>query len=201
MIFVSYYSGENYKICSNRLKKSLRKFGLPYYVIEVQNTGDKQHNISKKPQFVKDCLIKFRQPVCWIDADSEIMQYPKLLLQDENVVNLQIYNWLADQDNHVTRSNPKMISQTKILASSGTFAFNYSEKSLQLLDEWIVEMKRTPGTPDDQVLDKVFNNGNWINKLKCRWLPKNYNRMVRFNDWTNIVPVINNTETSDCPIS
>lgn len=201
MIFVSYYSGENYKICSNRLKKSLEKFRLPYYIVEVQNTGDKQRNISGKPKFVKDCLMKFRQPVCWIDADSEIMQYPSLLLKDESSINLQIYNWLADPNNHVTRSNPKMISQTKLLASSGTFAFNYSDKSLALLDEWIIEMNRTPNTPDDQILDRVFNNGNWINKIKYRWLPKSYNRMTRFNDWMNVVPVINNTETSDCPIS
>jgi len=216
MIFVSYYSGKPYEICSNRLKNSLIKFNLPYYIQEANNTGNKQHNISGKPKFVKDNLLKFKEPVCWVDADSEIIQYPSLLFKDENSVNLQIYNWLADSDNHVTRSNQNIFqktynlitgnnnsktSQTKLLCSSGTFAFNYSNESLQLLDKWIDEMKKNPHIPDDQVLDKIFNNGNWINKIKCRWLPKSYNRMMRFPDWLNTEPVINNTETNVCEIN
>ena len=35
--------------------------------------------------------------------EGEIKKYPDLLFKDENKINLQIYNWLADSDNHVTR--------------------------------------------------------------------------------------------------
>lgn len=212
MIFVSYFSGRPYQICSDRLRMSLIKFKLPHNIQEVNNKGDKQLNISGKPQFVKDNLLKYKQPICWVDADSEIMQYPSLLLENENNTHLQIYNWLADADNHVTRQNriEKSInwiignnktSQTELLCSSGTFAFNYSKESLELLDKWIYEMKKTPNIPDDQVLDRIFNEGEYVNKLNCRWLPKSYNRMMRFSDWLSVEPVINNTETHVCEIN
>lgn len=214
MIFVSYYSGLPYKICSDRLKKSLIKFNLPHYIQEVSNKGHKQLNVSGKPLFVRECLLRFQQPVCWIDADSEIMEYPSLLFENENNINLQIYNWLSDNDNHVTRKktdiiskftnfiggNKKLTSQTKLLCSSGTFAFNYSKQSVEFLDRWIELMRYNPSIPDDQVLDKIFNEEGWINKSTHRWLPKSYNRMIRFNDWLTIKPVINNTETAQCEI-
>lgn len=217
MIFVSYFSGKPYQICSDRLRMSLIKFKLQHNIQEANNRGDKQLNISGKPQFVKDNLLRYRQPVCWVDADSEIIQHPSLLFEKENNTHLQIYNWLADDDNHVTRNQPNKISkainwitgneneneisQTKLLCSSGTFAFNYSKESLELLDKWIAEMKRTPHIPDDQVLDRIFNEGGYINKLNCRWLPKSYNRMMRFQDWLSTPPVINNTETNVCEIN
>lgn len=215
MIFVSYYSGKPYQICSDRLKKSLLKFDLPYNIEEIKNHGDKQKNISLKPEFFRYNLLKFRQPVCWIDADSEIVKYPELLMdRDSNDINLQIYNWYGDADNHVTRV-PKDIlykisvwikgneynSKNKLLCSSGTFAFNYSKESVDLLDQWISEMRKNPHLPDDQVLDNIFNDGNWSKKIKYRWLPKSYNRMTRYNDWADVDPIINNTETDECLIS
>jgi len=213
MIFVSYFSGKPYEICSDRLKKSLVKFDLPHFIQESSNKGDKQLNISGKPQFVKDNLMRFRQPVCWVDADSEIMKHPSLLLDNEHNTHLQIYNWLADDDNHITRKNnfektigwltknENKVTNDKLLCSSGTFAFNYSPESMELLDKWIAEMKKTPNIPDDQVLDKIFNGEGYVKKLNCRWLPKSYNRMMRFNDWLSTQPVINNTETNMCEIN
>ena len=213
MIFVSYFSGKPYQICSDRLRLSLIKFKLLHNIEQAQNKGDKQLNISGKPQFVKDNLLKYRQSVCWVDADSEIVKHPSLLFENEHNTHLQIYNWLADNDNHVTRQNkfektiswitgknPNNISNNKLLCSSGTFAFNYSPESLELLDKWIAEMKRTPHIPDDQVLDRIFNEGGYCNKLNYRWLPKSYNRMMRYNDWLSTSPVINNTETNMCEI-
>jgi len=214
MIFVSYYSGDNYKICSKRLEQSLRKFNLPYNIEEINNSGDKQKNISLKPEFVKYNLLRFKQPVCWIDADSEVVKYPELLMdKSSNDINLQIYNWYGDSDNHVTRMPKDIISKmivwvkgddytskTKLLSSSGTFAFNYSKESVQLLDQWISEMRKNRNVPDDQVLDNVFNDGNWNKKIKYRWLPKSYNRMMRYDDWLDVDPIINNTETDACLI-
>ena len=200
MVFISYYSGNKYEICSNRLERSLRKFNLPYSIQEKESNYDKQRNISCKPYFVKTNLLKFRQPVCWIDADSEVIKYPTLLMDNgSNNINLQIYNWYADNNNHITRNN-KNIPKNKLLASSGTFAFNYSQQSLELLDKWIYEMSNNPSIPDDQVLDKIFNDGNWSNKISYRWLPKSYNRMMRFPDWLKTEPIINNTETNACLI-
>ena len=215
MIFVSYYSGENYKICSKRLEQSLLKFRLPYYIQEINSSGDKQKNIAKKPEFVRYNLLRFQQPICWIDADSEIIKYPELLMdKDSENINLQIYNWYGDKDNHVTRMPKDIISKlsvwvkggnytskNKLLCSSGTFAFNYSKESLELLDQWISEMRKNPTIPDDQVLDNIFNDGNWSNKIKYRWLPKSYNRMTRYEDWLNTDAVINNTETHECIIN
>lgn len=216
MIFVSYYSGNSYKICSNRLIPSLKKFNLPYDIKEINDTGNYKHNISFKPEFVRDNLLKHKQPVCWLDVDCEVIQYPKLLMEknSENI-NLQIYNWYGDSDNHITRKNKNIlskigdlltgnnntISNNKLLSSSGVFCFNYSKESLSLVEEWSKEMKKNPNKIDDQTLDQVFNNGGYVNKLKCRWLPKSYNRMVWYPDWLNVKPVINHTKSDVCSIN
>lgn len=213
MIFISYYTGESYKICSNRLIPSLKKFNLPYYIKEIENTGNYKHNISFKPEFVKRCLLNYRQPVCWLDVDTEIIQYPSLLMdKDSNTINLQIYNWFSETDNHVMSKPKDIISrivnffkndknyENKLLSSSGVFSLNYSKESIELLDDWIKEMKRNPNRVDDQVLDQVFNNGDYINKLKYRWFPKSYNRMVWYPDWLNTKPIINHTKSDVCTI-
>lgn len=214
MIFVSYYTGYNYKVCSNRLEPSLRRFNLPYYIKEIKDTGDYQHNISFKPEFVRDCLLRYRQSVCWLDVDTEIIKYPKLLMdKDSDDINFQIYNWYADSDNHITRKNKDIVSkiiyfirkdsknnENRLISSSGVFSFNYSKESVDLLDEWIKEMKKNPSKADDLTLDEVFNKGGWINKLKYRWLHKSYNRMVWYPDWLNVQPVINHTKSDVCLI-
>ena len=214
MIFISYYTGNNYKVCSNRLIPSLKKFNLPYYIEEIKNTGNYKHNISFKPEFVKNCLLNFKQSVCWLDVDTEVIKYPVLLMdKNSDDINLQIYNWYADSDNHITRKNKDVISKVanifikdnnnynkKLLSSSGVFSFNYSKESIELLDNWIQEMKKNPNQVDDQVLDKVFNEGGYINKLIYRWLPKEYNRMVWYPDWLDVSPVINHTKSDVCSI-
>lgn len=194
MIFISYYTGENYKKWADKLKTSLLRFGLVHYIEEIKSTGRWETNTCKKAEFVKDCLLRFRQPVCWLDSDCQIVQYPKLLLNaDSNNINLQVYNWLADSDNRITKSNPRLISHTKLLSSGGVFAFNYSPNSLEFVDDWVNSTTSCPKA-EDQVMDDIFNNGNYANKLKCRWLPKSYNRMD--TQFPEIQPVINHTYTA-----
>lgn len=216
MIFISYYSGDKYKICANRLERSLNKFNLPYYIQEINDLGGWEKNNSFKPEFIKEQLLKFKQPVCWLDADNEIRQYPVLLMdKDSDNINYQVYNWYADDDNHITRNNKNIILKTynwitnnkyisnqknKLLSSGGTKAFNYSQPTLNYIDEWNFEMKKNPYQAEDQGSDKIFNNNNWISKLKCRWLPKSYLRMERYADWASVNPIINNTETNVCNI-
>ena len=70
MIFVSCYT-KNYKHLANRLEKSLIKFGLQHYLKVMKDSKDSnwQKNTNAKVPFVKDCLLKFKEPVCWLDAD------------------------------------------------------------------------------------------------------------------------------------
>jgi len=77
-IICSYFTPE-YKDVVTKLIGSLETFHLPHIVEEVPSRKHWYLNVAIRPEFILDIMQRFPdKDVVYTDADSEIMQYPKL---------------------------------------------------------------------------------------------------------------------------
>lgn len=78
-VFASYYTPE-YKEHAMRLQSSLDHFRLQSNVVEIGQTATWIEAVRQKPKFILDTLDKAGgRAVVWLDADAEVVQFPKLL--------------------------------------------------------------------------------------------------------------------------
>lgn len=204
MFFVSYFTHNNYEPYAKKLIESLKKFNLAFEIEKKEdkfpNDPDKswRYGTNLKPAFILQKLIKFRCPICWLDIDTEIIEYPEYLVGKiiapgitrsvfRESYDIAVYNWY-DDDNKITNSNPEKLDCGEMLSSSGVFAFNYTSKAIELLIRWSSEVTKNPIIADDQLFDKVWNSVPELGAMLMS-LPKEYNRMDRH--WPHIKPVIN----------
>ena len=185
-IFISFHTPDgNYLNLSKKLKKSLDKFDLRSHIVQINHKfRNWQEGTFYKSNFILQSLLKFRTFVVWLDIDTEVWQYPKLLFNDHDFA---IYNWLADKDHHLEGRIP-FDPQTKSLkCSGGVQKYGYTAPSINLLLAWIDVLKQHPNsqTEDDPYLDIAFNKGHF--ELDTLWLPKTYNRMDKHTShWSDI---------------
>lgn len=180
MIFVSYYTANgNYPKLAEKLKESLKKFGLKFRVHQFDNGGQPiPHHI--KADYILQMLTTLRRPVVWLDADCEVIQLPNLFFQND--YDFMVYNWHNDADNKLGVVH----DPNQLLCSGGVQYWGYTAPALELCMRWRYRLEQDQ-RPDDIVLDSVFNQHR--PPVKPLWLPKSYNRMA-FH-WPDEQPVIN----------
>ena len=104
-IFISFYTpdGKYYELAKN-LKKSLNKFDLKSNIVKLEGTFKSWvEGTHFKSNYILQSLLKFRTSIVWLDIDTEIWKFPKLLFEDHDFA---IYNWLADKDHHLDGKIP-----------------------------------------------------------------------------------------------
>lgn len=185
MKFISFYTTDgSYPELAKRLKASLERFNLDYDIEEMAPFPSWAEGCKHKSKFIYKKLMQHKQPVVWLDVDSEVWQFPELFFADNDFA---IYNWVADQDHHLKGSIPYDPESKILMCSGGTQKWNYTLPMIELLNLWI-EKLATRGSwlqGDDPVLDLAFN------ELKpdiiTQWLPKTYNRMDKHTwHWADI---------------
>jgi hypothetical protein len=79
-IFVNLYTGDNgYEKYIGKLIESLKKFNLPYYIVEIHSNGDSWEKIcQQKPFLLKKVLDLYKKNIVWVDADAIIEKEPSL---------------------------------------------------------------------------------------------------------------------------
>lgn len=153
------------------LARSCGEHGVPHHLERI-DAAEYRRTIAFKPTFMLRMLTRHRRPIVYMDADFEVKQYPALF-DNPAGADLMIYNWYADPNNSIGRYQPRTL-----LCSSGVVYWNHTRGALRLLEEWSAVARANPRCADDQILDRVFNQGGYVRRLSCEWLPQSYLRIA-----------------------
>jgi hypothetical protein len=119
-LIISFYTIDwEYPNHAKRMQEDCTRLGLDFYIVEKSSTHDYIKNTAIKPFFIKETLEKFKRPVLWVDVDGLLLKDPGLENLDSDFAATPYQNSLLDRDWTVS-----------------ILWFNYSEKSMLLVNEW-----------------------------------------------------------------
>ncbi len=76
-LFVSFYTEKTpYEALAEELRNSLDRFNLPHRIEPVPSRGSWVANTGLKAEAILRCWQESESPICWIDADAEILRVP-----------------------------------------------------------------------------------------------------------------------------
>lgn len=79
-LFISYYTTDTpYEALADQLRRSLDRFGLPHRIEPIESRGSWVANTGLKSRFISEVWHSHDGPVCWIDADAEILRPPGIV--------------------------------------------------------------------------------------------------------------------------
>jgi hypothetical protein len=186
-----------YEAKARRLLDSCNKLGVCCKATEVRSDylgpsapeGSDEfrfRTIAAKPMFLLDQLERTKEPVVFLDVDLEFHRYPELFLPDswpDGPRDVALFNFWANETNVTYRHTPNI--------GSAVAFFNSTYRAKKLLIAWAEAMKfdTNPKAPDDQVLDKLLNEGSWMSRVSLGWLPSSYLRNMPAY-YRGVLPVI-----------
>ena len=147
------------------LKPSLEKWGLPYDISYIEDQGDWSKNTNYKSTFILEMLNKHKCSVIFVDADAEILQYPKLFqeIPDEYDLGGHYLNWRKMWKNQEGNSRRDFLS--------GTLYIPYKEKTINLVQAFIKQIKKNPNLWEQKNMQKVIESHK---DIKIYNLPYSY---------------------------
>jgi len=163
-IIISYCTPGNYEgIAKKYLIPSLRKLKLTYLMGHVGIERDEKNwikNVNRKPEFIRNCLLQFKEDVLWIDADAEVRKYPELFskIPFEYDIAYHSLDWATWYNVPGSKTKEPLI---------GTLYLRYRPKVLKFLDRWIVECNQ-----DSLSAQKVLHKA--LGDIKVFDLPLEY---------------------------
>ena len=163
MLIISYATRGNYeKELATHLMPSLKKFNVLYDIdiIKESNWHDATHY---KATFIKQKLEQHKQPLVFLDVDAELYKYPKLFDNIPSEYDMSVHYLDLDMQ-------WRMKPGSKKTALSGTLYFNYNDKVLKFVDEWIEENKIS-GIIEQKNMERVLDR---IDYMKIYPLPYSY---------------------------
>jgi hypothetical protein len=112
------------------LLPSLQKFNLSYYIEKKPNLHDWVKNGKYKTQFIFDMLLKNNSDIVFLDADAELLQFPKLFFDLNNSIDIGIHylDWWLFWHNQPNRNKKELLT--------GTLFFKNNEIIRELVKEW-----------------------------------------------------------------
>lgn len=163
-----------YDQLAQRLIDDCKKHNVNSYIVEMPAfavPGGYQIAINFKPTFIKHLTKTFpdKLVVC-IDTDMTVTKYPSLLdVPDYDFVG---YNWNADPR---TLAGPIECYAPYVLhTSGGILGFRDGPVVEKLLSEWEKYGHKYPGKAEDRTITAVFQEGSYLHRLRCMWLPTEY---------------------------
>lgn len=170
MKVVTYWWGSNiYKNKAKKYKEMCKSVGVSCYVEKLKVDKGYQNNINHKPDFILECLKKFKKGVLYTDLDMKIHRYPRLYENKENN-DVILFNW-----NYDPRVNLGTFDPYTLETSGGASYWNYSKNSIRLLKLWSKALKtKYKGRADDRVLSIMYHNNKAKEWIKAKWVPVEY---------------------------
>lgn len=168
MIIVSYYTKNTpYETVINKcLIPSLERFNLESDIQAIDDLGNWQNNTGYKSKLIRDMLLKHKQPVVFLDSDATIEQYPYLLynIQDNIDIAYHHFLWKKHWRNEIDPNEKHQLL-------SGTMYFAYNERVLKLINEWIIKVDENINVWEQKTLEDLVNSKT---DLKIENLPAEY---------------------------
>ena len=129
--------------------------------------------IAIKPAFILSQLKTTQQAVVFLDTDLEFHQFPRLFTPKswpQGGRDVALFNYWGNETNITNRLTPH--------TGSGVAFFSQTYMSKKLLVAWAEAMayKHNQKAPDDQVLDLLLTEGEWLKRVSFGWLPAAYMR-------------------------
>ncbi len=184
MIFISYFTPNGaYPALARKLQASLNRFELRSDIQSRPSFASWEDGCRYKSRFILEKLIQYREPVVWMDIDTEVWKYPQMLFGDHDFA---IYNWIADRGHHLDGRIPFNPESNILMSAGGVQKWGYTGPAIELLERWIAKFDGAFWPHgDDPVLDAAYNDSP--PSVNALWLPKLYNRMDKFsNHWSQI---------------
>ena len=159
MKIISFYTDDwEYPRHAKRLRAECGSLGIDNYIVELPSTGSYLKNTCLKPRFILDCLMKFKEPVLWIDVDASILDYPHLA----GILEVDFAARMMAEDRARTWH-------------VGTMWFNYTQAMVIFLESWI---ENTGKLSDESALEKTWSDNGWM--LTTHSLPPEYFYIIRY---------------------
>lgn len=171
MIVTSYFTcNGRYPDLAERLAASCARFGVEHDIVEVADPGDWHRGCGMKPDRILGSLLRYREPILWMDVDCEFVASPESLATAE--ADFAIYNWRADAANRPgAPADP-----TQLMCSGGVSLWGYTAPAMDLLIRWQGVIAKSPPGEDDPMLDYAFNT--FRPPVTTAWLSKRQNWMT-----------------------
>ena len=148
--------------------------------------------IAMKPSFILSQLDSTQLPVVYLDTDLEFHRFPELFLPGswpEYDRDVALFNYWGNESVPENKYLPKI--------GSAVAFFNTTSRAHRLLTAWAEAMawEGNAPAPDDQVLDLLLSEGDWLRRASFGWLPSAYMRTMP-GYYRGIVPVIDHDHGS-----
>lgn len=156
LIFISFYTKDTIyeKAINNYLIPSLQKFDLPYYTWGIENQGTWAKNTINKPLIILEAMRKFKEDICWMDADAIINEYPELLFKlanDDKYKEIDIGVCYLSYEEHYGRPSDK----GKFELIDGTIFIRNNDKMKKFITQW-KENSYDKGINHQKVLERML---------------------------------------------
>ena len=124
--------------------------------------------IAMKPSFLLSEMEVNELPVVFLDCDLEFHRFPALFAPGSwprYGRDVALFNFWANETLPQTRNRPHI--------GSGVAYFNRTKPAKDLLNAWAEAMAYPPNerAPDDQVLDRLLTEGEWLKRASYGWFP------------------------------
>lgn len=159
-LIVSFYTEDwKYPKYAKRMQNKCKELELDCYIQKMESKGGWLQNTCMKPQFILDCLLKFKRPILWLDVDTNIVRKPTLLNGFS-----KDFAGCKTPDFH-----------TKELFV-GTLVFSYTEKALDFVSRWV---ENTGDISDHSSFDETWKE--YGHTLDTLMLPETYSSVLDSN--------------------
>lgn len=139
-VIVSFYTKDwEYPAHAKRLKKELDSLQIPHDIVERPSAGGYLQNTCQKPFFIREMLLKHKEPILWVDVDASVFRRP---------------HWFCGLDADISLRPKPPTHRRKWHV--GTMWFNYNKVALEFIDEWC---KLTGDLSDESALEQLWQAG------------------------------------------
>ncbi|PWI80504.1 hypothetical protein DEO48_08400 [Enterobacter sp. CGMCC 5087] len=156
-VFVSFFTCNwRYPQMAQRLASTLQDMGVAYDIRCMPSDSDWLANTRIKPRFIRQ-MLKLYPRIVWIDADSDVHQLPRMLLNFREDLLLRPHSTVPGRAWHVSvmgwRSTPETVA---------------------LCDAWLAYSDEHGGT-DEAAFDAVISE--FAPALRIGLMPAKYHRI------------------------
>ena len=165
-LFVSCYTEDTpYEALAGELGISLDRLGLPHHIYPVRSRGNWVANTGLKAETILRAWQETGGPVCWIDADAELLRLP-----------------------YVVFDNPFDVAMVRRQGwddLSGFVYFGRGNVAGRLIESWRNLCRNTPGVWDQVLLTLAWYRTAKSTALTSLWLHDGIFRFPRprIRDW------------------